>query len=481
METTLFMDHRVISTVRDPQPHELSWMRVPEPLGEDPLIHACALAYLSDEDLLGVALLPHPSGGDWDSMMAASLDHAIWFHRPVRADEWLLFSIEGHGVANARGMGIAQVFDRDGVHVATVAQEGLGRVRRADRRAARPSGPRAPATSSSGGSARVGAHEGSGVLRDGWTRGPAVRGRPRPGVRAGRRARAGRGDQHRGRRHPQPRRRRDGDDAARRRLPVAPGRSSRSAPTSPTGAVGQRVVTTFLWGSHAELRAVPAAVTWPVPDGADSSQVACVPIAFGTADDCLFEFGHLAGRRDGARSTRPPGGVGIAAIQLAKRAGATVIATASSDERLERVRPPRHRPPRELLRARAGSTRSAAATGGAGVDLVVDSVGGRVLAGSVAVPRATAAGSSASAAPGRDPQPFDISVLGAGNHSLTGVFLGAEITNPRTRAMIADRIADVASGALEVLVDRTYPLAEAAAAHAYIESRQAVGRVVLVP
>ena len=130
METTLFMDHRVISVVRDPQPHELSWMRVPEPLGEGPMVHACALAYLSDEDLLGVALLPHPSGGEWDSMMAASLDHAVWFHRPIRSDEWLLFSIEGHGVANARGMGIAQVFDRAGAHVATVAQEGLGRIRR---------------------------------------------------------------------------------------------------------------------------------------------------------------------------------------------------------------------------------------------------------------------------------------------------------------------------------------------------------------
>lgn len=129
-KTDLFMDHRVISTTRDPQPHELSWMRVPEPLGDDPLIHACALAYLSDEDLLGVALLPHPSGGDWDKMMAASVDHAVWFHRPARADEWLLFSLSGHGVANARGLGIAQVFNQDGVHVATVAQEGLGRVRR---------------------------------------------------------------------------------------------------------------------------------------------------------------------------------------------------------------------------------------------------------------------------------------------------------------------------------------------------------------
>lgn len=130
METTLFMDYRIISVERDPRPHQLCWTRVPEQLGDDPMLHACALAYLSDEDLLGVALLPHPNGGDWDSMMAASLDHAIWFHRPLRADDWLLFSIEGHGVANARGLGTAQVFDPRGVHVATVAQEGLGRVRR---------------------------------------------------------------------------------------------------------------------------------------------------------------------------------------------------------------------------------------------------------------------------------------------------------------------------------------------------------------
>ena len=102
--------------------------------------------------------------------------------------------------------------------------------------------------------------------------------------------------------------------------------------------VGERVVTTFLWGSHAELRAVPAAVAWPVPDGADIVAIACVPIAFGTADDCLFEFGHLqAGETVLVHAAA--GGVGIAAIQLAKRAGATVIATASSDERLERVRP----------------------------------------------------------------------------------------------------------------------------------------------
>ena len=57
--------------------------------------------------------------------------------------------------------------------------------------------------------------------------------------------------------------------------------------------VGQRVVATMLWGSHAEKVAVPAIITWPIPDGADVAACACVPVAFGTADDCLFEFGHL--------------------------------------------------------------------------------------------------------------------------------------------------------------------------------------------
>jgi NADPH2:quinone reductase len=68
-----------------------------------------------------------------------------------------------------------------------------------------------------------------------------------------------------------------------------------------------------------------------------------------------------------------------------------------------------------------------------------------------------------------------------GNHTLTGVFLGAEVFTPRAHQMIGELIDDVAAGRLEVLVDRTFPLAEAAAAHAYVESRQAVGRVVLVP
>jgi acyl-CoA thioesterase-2 len=128
--TRLFFEHRHVRSTGEPDPSRLVWMRVPEPLGDDPVLHACALAYLSDEHPLEVALTPHPLSGHWDRLMAASLDHAVWFHRPVRADDWLLFDLRGHGVASSRGLAMVRVFDRAGVHVASVAQEGLGRERR---------------------------------------------------------------------------------------------------------------------------------------------------------------------------------------------------------------------------------------------------------------------------------------------------------------------------------------------------------------
>jgi NADPH2:quinone reductase len=242
--------------------------------------------------------------------------------------------------------------------------------------------------------------------------------------------------------------------------------------------VGERVVAVMLWGSHAERVATPAVLTWPVPDGADLVAIACVPVAFGTADDCLFEFGHLqAGETVLVQAGA--GGVGLAAIQLAKRAGATVITTASSDERLAQIA--RFGVDHGVNYAHEGWVDAVrGATGGRGVDLAVDSVGGRVLAGSVACltyrGRCITVGRA-----GRDPQPFDASLLGVGNHSLTGVFLGAEMMTSRAQAMIGRLVDDVAAGRLEVVVDRTFPLADAAAAHAFIESRQAVGRVVLVP
>lgn len=127
--TDAFFEHRSVRREREPRAHAITWMRVPEALPDDPMLHACAFAYLSDEDPLGVALLPHPLGGSWEQLMTASLDHAIWFHRPLRADDWLCFELDGHGVADTRGLSIARVFDRAGVHVASVAQEGLVRRR----------------------------------------------------------------------------------------------------------------------------------------------------------------------------------------------------------------------------------------------------------------------------------------------------------------------------------------------------------------
>ncbi len=124
-----FFEHRVVVRAREPRAHGVSWLRVPESLPDDPMLQACAFAYLSDEDLLGIAMLPHPLGGDWENLMTASLDHAIWFHRPLRADSWLCFDLDGHGVADVRGLALARVFDSEGAHVATIAQEGLMRRR----------------------------------------------------------------------------------------------------------------------------------------------------------------------------------------------------------------------------------------------------------------------------------------------------------------------------------------------------------------
>jgi NADPH:quinone reductase len=242
--------------------------------------------------------------------------------------------------------------------------------------------------------------------------------------------------------------------------------------------VGQRVVANSFWGSHAERFVTLALMTWPIPEGADVLACACVPVAFGTAADCLFEFGRLQAGET-VLIQAGAGGVGTAAIQLAKRAGATVIATASSRERLDRLT--------ELGMDHGvdytqdgwiDAVRSA--SGGWGVDVVVDPVGGKTLQGSIAClgprGRAISVGSA-----GRDPQLLDISDLAPANRSLTGVFFGAEIATDRVQQLVEDLVGDVATGRLRVVVDRTFPLSEAAAAHAYIESRQAVGRVVLIP
>jgi acyl-CoA thioesterase-2 len=128
--TPLLFERRSASERADPEPYALAWMRVREHLGEDQALQACAFAYLSDEFPLGAALGAHPSVPHWERVFTASLDHVIWFHRPLRTDEWLLFELRGGGVADARGLGTARIFDRRGSHVASIAQEALVRDRR---------------------------------------------------------------------------------------------------------------------------------------------------------------------------------------------------------------------------------------------------------------------------------------------------------------------------------------------------------------
>ena len=110
-------------------PHHRVWMRAAAQLPDDPLLHQCVLAYASDRGFLATALLPHAVSIDHAQLQAASLDHAMWFHRPFRADEWLLYVQDSPSATNARGFCRGQVFDQAGTLVASTAQEGLIRHR----------------------------------------------------------------------------------------------------------------------------------------------------------------------------------------------------------------------------------------------------------------------------------------------------------------------------------------------------------------
>ncbi len=104
------------------------WLRVSGELPDDPLIHQAILAYASDYGLLGTALRPHARSVFDPGIMAASLDHAMWFHRPFRADAWLLYAMDGPSASGGRAFTRGAVHDREGSMVASVAQEGLVRL-----------------------------------------------------------------------------------------------------------------------------------------------------------------------------------------------------------------------------------------------------------------------------------------------------------------------------------------------------------------
>jgi acyl-CoA thioesterase II len=106
------------------------WIRATGRLPDSPAIHQCVLAYASDMMLLDAALIPHGKSVFSEDIMAASLDHALWFHRPFRADEWLLYAQDSPSLSDSRGFARGLIFSRDGTLIASVAQEGLLRQRR---------------------------------------------------------------------------------------------------------------------------------------------------------------------------------------------------------------------------------------------------------------------------------------------------------------------------------------------------------------
>jgi len=106
------------------------WIRATGQLPGEPAIHQCVLAYASDMTLLDTALIPYGRSVFSDDIMAASLDHALWFHRPFRADKWLLYAQDSPSLAASRGFSRGLIFAEDGTLVASVAQEGLLRQRR---------------------------------------------------------------------------------------------------------------------------------------------------------------------------------------------------------------------------------------------------------------------------------------------------------------------------------------------------------------
>ncbi|MGI9616422.1 MAG: acyl-CoA thioesterase [Acidimicrobiales bacterium] len=112
----------------------MGWVKLIDPLPDDPLTHVCGLAFTSDTVQFTAARSIHPLQVPHDQyhdrFMGASLDHAMWFHRPTRADEWHLYQWDCHGLQGARGMTVGNLFTADGTHVASIAQEVLLRERR---------------------------------------------------------------------------------------------------------------------------------------------------------------------------------------------------------------------------------------------------------------------------------------------------------------------------------------------------------------
>lgn len=244
--------------------------------------------------------------------------------------------------------------------------------------------------------------------------------------------------------------------------------------------IGQRVVGFSFSGSYAEKFCVAAHHVFALPDGLDMRTGVTMPVTFGTADDALFEFGKLkAGEtvfiQGGA------GGVGLAAIQLAKAAGATVLASARGTARAARLRDygADHGIAYDALDFADEVLRL---TDGKGADLVVDMAGGDAAAITKLIKAIAYRGrlSIVGASSGEAPAVGFWDIIGK-NLTVYGILFGAEMHTPRAHALLNRHLATAAADKLTMPIDREFPLSQAVAAHRYVEGNRPFGRVLLIP
>lgn len=244
-----------------------------------------------------------------------------------------------------------------------------------------------------------------------------------------------------------------------------------------TRTVGEKVAAFNMQGSHAELWSVPATHTWLVPDGLEMDQAAALPISFGTAYRCLITKGGLL-EGETVLIQAAAGGVGLAAIQLARAARASVIAVASGSKRRTRLSDlgASHIINRletdvagEVLRL----------TGGKGADLVVDPVGSTLQASLSALApegRLVFVGNA-----GGGGLNVDLWPAMQNNQTLHGVFMGPLFDRPAVYDTVDELLKAAREKRLEVVIDRVFPLSDASAAHEYAETAKPLGRVVMIP
>jgi len=244
-----------------------------------------------------------------------------------------------------------------------------------------------------------------------------------------------------------------------------------------TRAVGDKVAAFSMQGSHAELWAVAASRTWLVPAGLDIAKAAALPISFGSAYHSVITRG---GVREGETVLihAAAGGVGLAAVQLARQAGATVIAVASGSERQSRlielgatfvVDRLQHDVVEEARRL----------TDRKGVQLVIDPVGSTLQASLLALApegRLVFLGNA-----GGGKLDVDLWQPMQNNQTLHGVFMGSIFERPSVHGTVDDLLTAAAAGRVDVVIDRSFALEDAAKAHEYAEAAKPLGRVVMTP